>query len=85
MQRKEVRVYARGLVRYDPLRRRMWIVNQRLHHGLTGAMLAAAGMALMAHDWRDRSRWLTARPSGLRSAELGARAEGAGRAWQAGE
>ncbi len=62
MQRKEVRVYARGLVRYDPLRRRMWIVNQRLHHGLTGAMLAAAGMALMAHDWRDRSRWLERGP-----------------------
>ena len=62
MQRKEVRVYARGLVRYDPLRRRMWIVNQRLHHGLTGAMLAAAGMALMAHDWRDRSRWLKRGP-----------------------
>ena len=62
MQRKEVRVYARGLVRYDPLRRRMWIVNQRLHHGLTGAMLAATGMALMAHDWRDRSRWLERGP-----------------------
>ena len=62
MQRKEVRVYARGLVRYDPLRRRMWIVNQRLHHGLTGAMLAAAGMALMVHDWRDRSRWLERGP-----------------------
>ena len=64
MQRKEVRVYARGLVRYDPLRRRMWIVNQRLHHGLTGAMLAAAGMALMVHDWRDRSRWLERGPQG---------------------
>ena len=62
MQRRELRVYAGGLVRYDPRKRRMWIVNQRLHHGLTGAMLAAAGMVLMVHDWRDRSRWLERGP-----------------------
>ena len=62
MDGKHLRLYAGGLIRYDPLKRRVWIVNQRLHHGLTGAMLAAAGMALMVHDWRDRTRWLKRGP-----------------------
>lgn len=51
------RSYVRGLVRYDPKLRRLWIRDQRLHHGLTGLMLAALGTALMAHDWHDRTRW----------------------------
>jgi hypothetical protein len=51
------RTYAAGLVRYDAERRRVWIGGQRLHHGLTGALLAAAGIALMVHDRRDRSIW----------------------------
>jgi hypothetical protein len=49
--------YAAGVVRYDAQRRRVWICGKRLHHGLTGALLAAAGFALMAHDWSDRSFW----------------------------
>jgi hypothetical protein len=49
--------YAAGVVRYDAERRRVWVCGQRLHHGLTGALLAAAGFALMAHDWGDRSFW----------------------------
>jgi hypothetical protein len=51
------RAYAAGLFRYDTEHRRVWICGQRLHHGLTGALLAAAGIALMAHDRRDRSVW----------------------------
>jgi hypothetical protein len=51
------RDYARGLIRYDAHRRRVWVGGRRLHHGATGIVLAAAGVALMAHDWRDRSRW----------------------------
>ncbi len=51
------RGYAGGIVRYDAERRRVWICGQRLHHGLTGALLAAAGIALMAHDRRDRAIW----------------------------
>jgi hypothetical protein len=54
--------YARGLVSYDGVRRRVWIGSQRLHHGLTGALLAGAGLALMAHDWRDRSVWFARGP-----------------------
>jgi hypothetical protein len=62
MNSSPLRLYAGGLIRYDADRRRVWIVNQRLHHGLTGAMLAAAGMALMVHDWQDRSHWLERGP-----------------------
>jgi hypothetical protein len=51
------RVYAGGIVRYDAERRRVWICGQRMHHGLTGALLTAAGLALMAHDRRDRAFW----------------------------
>jgi hypothetical protein len=51
------RTYAIGLLRYDAERRRVWICGQRLHHGLTGAVLTAAGIALMVHDRRDRSIW----------------------------
>jgi hypothetical protein len=51
------RTYAVGVLRYDAERRRVWICGKRLHHGLTGALLTAAGFALMVHDWRDRSIW----------------------------
>jgi hypothetical protein len=54
--------YAHGLVSYDTARRRVWIGSQRLHHGLTGALLAGAGLALMAHDWRDRTMWFARGP-----------------------
>ena len=57
MEGTHERRYVAGLVRYDAARRRVWVGSQRLHHGLTGAFLAAAGVALMAHDWRDRSFW----------------------------
>ena len=62
MDPTQLRLYAGGLVRYDPMKRRVWIVNQRLHHGLAGAMLAAAGMALVVHDWHDRTHWLERGP-----------------------
>jgi len=53
----QTRTYAIGLLRYDAEHRRVWICGQRLHHGLTGALLTAAGIALMVHDRRDRSIW----------------------------
>jgi hypothetical protein len=45
---------------YDRVRRRLWVFGQRCHHGATGAVLTicgAIGIALMAHDWKDRSVW----------------------------
>ncbi len=36
---------------------RVWIRGQRCHHGAVGMLLAAAGAALMAHDWKDRPLW----------------------------
>jgi hypothetical protein len=45
------------IVGVDPDRRRLWVGGQRLHHGLTGIALAAAGLVLIAHDWKDRSVW----------------------------
>ena len=51
-----------GIVRYDDARKRVWVGSQRLHHGLVGTLLAAAGLALMAHDWRDRGVWFARGP-----------------------
>jgi hypothetical protein len=75
---------ASRIVEYDSIRRRLWILGQRCHHGATGSVvaalacaglvakplvlesqpaipplmvLAAAGGALMAHDWKDHSIW----------------------------
>jgi hypothetical protein len=61
------------LFEYDALRRRVWILGQRCHHGAAGTLvagtaallapgrsrlpLAIAGSALMVHDWKDRSIW----------------------------
>lgn len=56
------RTLAGGKVRIDTGRRRMWVGSQRLHHGLTGVFLAAAGIVLMAHDWHDRSVWFERGP-----------------------
>ena len=50
------------LLRYDASRRRMWIAGQRVHHGLTGVLLVAAGTALVLHDWKDRSLWFQLGP-----------------------
>ena len=50
------------LLRYDARRRRLWIAGQRVHHGLTGVVLLAAGTALMLHDWKDRSLWFQLGP-----------------------
>jgi hypothetical protein len=45
------------IVGVDPELRRLWVGGQRLHHGLTGIALAAAGLVLIAHDWKDRTVW----------------------------
>ena len=43
-----IRTYAGGAIRYDRSRRRVWIAGQRLHHGLTGALVTSAGLAGLA-------------------------------------
>ncbi len=52
------------LIRYDRHQRRLWVGGWRLHHGVTGMILAAIGGALMAHDWKDRPHWLHDRTDG---------------------
>ena len=39
---------GKGLVEFDLERRRLWIGGQRVHHGATGILLAAAGLAGLA-------------------------------------
>lgn len=41
-----------GLVRVTS-DRKLYAFGLRLHHGLTGAVLTALGIALVAHDARD--------------------------------
>jgi hypothetical protein len=33
--------YKRKIVEYDAIRRRLWILGQRCHHGATGSVVAA--------------------------------------------
>lgn len=47
---------APALVRYDAQRRRLWVHGQRMHHGMTGALLAGVGVSgLAAHLLTPRS------------------------------
>ena len=48
MDLPDTKTYALGLVRYDARRRRVWVCGQRCHHGLTGALVAGAGVAGLA-------------------------------------
>jgi hypothetical protein len=41
-------IWEHKLVGYDPALRRVWIGGQRLHHGATGALVAAAGLTGLA-------------------------------------
>ena len=50
-----IRRWGNGLVEYDAIRRRLWVGGQRMHHGLTGAAVAGAGLgALLAHRLSPR-------------------------------
>ncbi|HUA06332.1 MAG TPA: hypothetical protein VMB27_20665 [Solirubrobacteraceae bacterium] len=40
----------RKLVEYDALRRRLWIMGQRCHHGATGSVVAAAAFLALVAD-----------------------------------
>jgi len=41
---------VRKLVEYDALRRRLWIMGQRCHHGATGSVVAAAACLALISD-----------------------------------
>lgn len=45
---ERMRHFANGLVRYDARRRRVWVRDQRLHHGVPGALATALGLAGLA-------------------------------------
>ncbi len=52
--------HHRKPIHYDRVRRRLWVFGQRWHHGATGTLLTflgTVGIALMAHDWKDRAVW----------------------------
>jgi hypothetical protein len=49
--------HGNRLIGFDPVRRRLWVGGQRVHHGATGILLAALGAVLVAHDWKDRPIW----------------------------
>ncbi len=40
----------RKLVEYDALRRRVWILGQRCHHGATGSVVAGAAFLALVRD-----------------------------------
>jgi hypothetical protein len=44
------------IVGIDPQLRRVWVGGQRLHHGLTGAAVASAGLANLALRRSEASR-----------------------------
>jgi hypothetical protein len=41
---------VRKLVEYDALRRRLWILGQRCHHGATGSVVATAAFLALLSD-----------------------------------
>lgn len=38
--------------------KRVWLYGFRVHHGLVGLVLTVIGVALMAHDFKDRWEWI---------------------------
>lgn len=49
------------MVYYDRENQRVYVGGWRLHHGLTGAILTAVGVLLMAHDAKDFRAWVLSR------------------------
>jgi hypothetical protein len=41
---------VRKLVEYDALRRRLWILGQRCHHGATGSLVAVAACVALVTE-----------------------------------
>ena len=47
--------FRRHLIEYDAIRRRVWILGQRCHHGATGSVVAAVACLGMMVDRESRS------------------------------
>ena len=44
------------LIEYDSIKRRLWILGQRCHHGATGSVVAAEVASGVDAAWLDRVR-----------------------------
>jgi hypothetical protein len=65
MQPAEAHTRVR-LVEYDAIRRRLWIMGQRCHHGATGALVAVvAGAALVAERQLGPAHLIAAAAGGM--------------------
>ena len=42
------------MIVHGPHSVRVYVRGRRIHHGLTGAVMAAVGALLLIHDWKDR-------------------------------
>lgn len=42
------------LITHNKNGNRLYILGFRIHHGLFGTILAALGITLVLHDWKDR-------------------------------
>jgi hypothetical protein len=61
---------VRKFVEYDALRRRVWILGQRCHHGATGSLVAALACLALATD-PDAVVHPTIRPASLLAVAAG--------------
>lgn len=67
-------------LRYDRKKQRVWLANQRVHHGALGAWLVSAGFALMYHDKSDWRFWFKLGPQDSPSLSIVVPLEGIGSA-----
>ncbi len=52
------------VVEYDGIRRRLWILGQRCHHGATGSLVAAAACVGMVVERHTRTPFLALAATG---------------------
>lgn len=62
--------YKRSLIRYDRAARRVWVLNQRLHHGAVGVVVIVTGAALAIHDRKDWKDWFRGGLQGFNPAAI---------------
>lgn len=60
----ELATYRPRVVEYDSLRRRLWILGQRCHHGATGSIVAALACVGLAIEQSHLRPLVTAAAAG---------------------